>query len=110
MTQVIDMGGFKNQTIEVRFGDDKYDIQLDPPIEVYRQVMEVQNKKLETEDDWQSIKEIVATLICINNKDLNKDEFIQSLTKAAALKFFNSYVNILYKSSDLKNSSSPLEE
>jgi hypothetical protein len=105
--QKIDMGGFKNEEVEVTFGSDVYKIMLDPPIEIYRQLLEVQGKKLESEEDWQKVKKLVATIITYNNKEINVDEFANSLTKISVLKFINSYTNLLYKSSDLKNSLNP---
>ena len=103
------MGGFKNQVIEVHFGGEKYEVELDPPIEVYRQVMSIQGKKLETDDDWNDIKELVATIIC-HGKPIDKKQFKESLTRIATLKFFNSYVDLYAKSSDLKNLENPLVE
>ena len=110
MKQVIDMGGFKNETIEVHFGEDVYNVQLDPPIEFYRQVLEMQGTKLETEEDCNKLKNLVTNIICISNPNVNKDKLFNSLTKISALKFFNSYASFMFKASGSKNSPSPPSE
>lgn len=107
MKQIIDMGGFKNEIVDVQFGEDIYQIQLDPPIEIYRQLLEITGKKLESEEDWEKVKRLVATIIGSNNKNIDIEELTKSLTKISALKFINSYTDLLYKSSDLKNSLNP---
>ena len=104
MRQVIDMGGFKNETIEVTFGDDTYEVKLDPPIEAYRQVLEMQGKKLQTEEDWDKYKGIVATIISVSvypdseSKEYKefKEKFFDSLTRTAAISFMNPYVDMLF--------------
>ena len=104
MKQVIDMGGFKNETIEVTFGDDTYQVKLDPPIEAYRQILAMQGKKLQTEEDWNGYKDVVATIISVsvypNSKSKEykefKDKFFDSLTRQAAISFMNPYVDMLF--------------
>ena len=104
MRQVIDMGGFKNETIEVTFGDDTYQVKLDPPIEAYRQILAMQGKKLQTEEDWNGYKDVVATIISVsvypNSKSKEykefKDKFFDSLTRQAAISFMNPYVDMLF--------------
>ena len=103
MKQTIDMGGFKNETIEVTFGDDVYQVKLDPPIESYRQILDMQGKKLESEEDWDDYKKVVTTIICKSNPDINEDKFFKSLTKASAISFLNPYAEMLFKRSGSKN-------
>ena len=111
MKQVIDMGGFKNETIEVTFGDDTYQVKLDPPIEAYRQILAMQGKKLQTEEDWDKYKGVVAIIISISvypdskSKEYKefKDKFFDSLTKASAISFLNPYSELLFKSGGSKN-------
>ena len=110
MKQTIDMGGFKNETIEVTFGEDTYQVQLDPPIEAYRQILAMQGKKLKTEEDWNDYKRIVTTIICKSNPDVNEEEFFNSLTKAAATSFMNPYADYLFKRSGSKNLKNPPSE
>lgn len=110
MKQIIDMGGFKNETIEVRFGEDVYQIPLDPPIEAYRQILSLQGAKLKTEEDWDKYKELVTTIICKANPDVNKKEFFKSLTKQSAIRFMNPYAEFLFKRSDSKNVQNPPSE
>lgn len=107
MKQVIDMGGFKNETIEVHFGDDIYQVPLDPPIEAYRQILAMQGKKLSTEKEWDNYKGIVATIICKPNPDIDKDKFHKLLTKAAAINFLNPYSELLFKRGGSKNVKRP---
>jgi hypothetical protein len=110
MAQIIDMGGFKNEEIEVVFAGETYKIQLDPPIEIYRQVLSMQGTKLKTEEDWNKFKGIVTDIIYQNNPELDKDKFIKSLTKVSAARFMNAYTDLLFKVSGQKNSQSPLSE
>jgi hypothetical protein len=102
--QIIDMGGFKNEEIEVRFGPDKYIIPLDPPIEAYRLILQMRGMKLRTEKDWDQYKNVVATIICKANPEVNKKQFIKSLTRVAATRFLEPYADILFKKrGDSKN-------
>jgi len=110
MKQIIDMGGFKNETIEVHFGEDVYQVKLDPPIEFYRQVIAMQGTKLETEEDCDKLKNLVTGIIYISNPDIDKNKFFESLTKISALKFFNSYATFLFKVSGSKNVQNPPSE
>jgi len=110
MKQVIDMGGFKNETIEVRFGDDIYQIPLDPPIEAYRQILALVGKKLKTEEDWNNYKKVVATIVCKSNPEVNEKEFLDSLTKPSAMRFIDAYGDMLFKRSGSKNPPSPPSE
>ena len=115
MKQIIDMGGFKNETIEVHFGDDVYQVPLDPPIEAYRQILAMQGKKLNTEEDWDNYKGVVATIISISKYPDSKskeykdfyNKFFTSLTKASATKFLNPYADLLFKVSGSKNVVNP---
>lgn len=117
MKQIIDMGGFKNQEIEVEFAGEVYNIQLDPPIEIYRRVLNYQKgKKIDTEETIEELKNLVATIIC-KKKEQSEEEFIKSrdnfikiLTIPASFRFLNAYSDLLYKGSGLKNSSSPPSE
>jgi len=110
LKQIIDMGGFKNEIIEVYFGKDRYEIQLDPPIEIYRQVISMQGKKIETKEDLDEVKKVVTDIICLGNPDMDKDKFFESLTISATIKFLNAYNKLLYKASGLKNSLNPLSK
>ena len=101
--KAIDMGGFKNETIEVHFGGEIYQVKLDPPIEAYRQILAMQGKKLNTEKEWDNYKKVVTTIICESNPEINKDKFFNSLTKVAAVNFLNPYSELLFKSGGSKN-------
>ena len=103
MVQVIDMGGFKNEKIIVKFGGDEYEIFLEPQVEVYRQFMDVQGLKLDVEENWDRLKDWIANLIWATNKDLNRKAFKKSLTKFAVVNFLNSYNKILIGAGVLKN-------
>lgn len=104
------MGGFKNQEIEVEFAGEVYKIQLDPPIEMYRQLLSLMNKKMNNKEIIEEAKNLTTDMICLNNPNVNRDNFFKSLTIPAALKFLNAYADLLYKGSGLKNSSSPLSQ
>lgn len=115
MKQVIDMGGFKNQEIEVVFAGETYNIQLDPPIEVYRRVIAYQQgkKKVDSNESIDELKDLIATIICKKREQSgeefikSKNDFIKILTLPACFRFINAYTDLLYKGSGLKNSSSP---
>jgi len=107
MSQIIDMGGFKNETIEVHFGEDVYQVQLDPPIECYRQIFAMHGKKLKTEKDWNNYKKVVTTIICKSNPDIDEDKFFKSLTKVSAISFLSPYADLLFKRSGSKNLQNP---
>ena len=110
MIQTIDMGGFKNEKIIVKFGTDEYEIFLEPPVEVYRQFMDIQGINLDVEENWDRLKDFVANLIWATNKDLNKKTFKKSLTKFAVINFINSYNEILIGAGVLKNQRRPLKK
>jgi hypothetical protein len=93
----IDMGGFKNEEVDVVFGDDTYKIMLDPPIEATRMLMELQGVKMDTDESVDKFKEFITLLICNSNPEVNKDEFKKSLTLASCLSFIDGY-NELFKS------------
>jgi hypothetical protein len=98
--QKIDMGGFENQEIEVNFAGKTYAIQLDPPVEVYRMFLELSGITFDNEENFEKLKNFVATIISVNNPDVNKKEFIKTLSKPAAINFIVAYDKIL--SGDLK--------
>ena len=118
MKQVIDMGGFKNDTIEVKFGEDTYEVPLDPPIEAYRLILEMVGKKMVTKEEWDKGKEIVATIIASsvypNSKSKEykvfKNKFFKSLTIPATKRFIDPYAAFLFKARDSKNPPSPLNK
>ncbi len=93
--QKIDMGGFTNDEIDVSFAGANYKIQLDPPVEVYRMFLELSGIKFDSEENFDKLKNFVATIIAVNNKDVDKDEFIKSLSKPAAINFITAYEKIL---------------
>ncbi len=104
------MGGFKNEEIEVTFGEDKYRIKLDPPIEAYRLILSILGKKVETEEEWDTYKNIAAVIICKSNSDIKQKEFFDTLTKASAEKFVSGYVDMLVKAGVLKKAENPPTE
>ena len=107
MKQAINMGGFKNETVEVHFGEDTYQVKLDPPIEAYRMILEMKGNKLETEEDWDKYKQVVTMIICKSNPGINEKEFFKSLTKAAATSFLNPFADLLFKKGGSKNPTRP---
>ncbi len=107
MMQNIDMGGFKNEEIEVRFGDDKYKIKTDPPVEAYRLILSILGTTVDTEEDWDKYKNIATLCVCNANPGTDKKAFFNSLTKTAAEKFVSGYVNILIEAGVLKKVEKP---
>jgi hypothetical protein len=93
--QKIDMGGFKNDIIEVEFAGKTYEIMLDPPIEAYRMFLELAGQKFDKEETINNAKEFIATIISLNNKDVDKTEFKQSLTFNAVSLFITQYNQLL---------------
>ena len=106
----IDMGGFKNEEVDVKFGEDRYKVKTDPPVEVYRLILSILGKKVETEEDWDNYKNITAMIICKSNPDIKYKEFFDTLTKASAEKFVSGYVDILIKAGVLKKVEKPPTE
>lgn len=98
----IDMGGFGNEIIEVKFCGKTYEIMLDPPVEAYRKFIEIQDIKLDTEESWDKVKDFIATLIASTN-DIDKGKFKESLTKFAVSNFLTGYTDIISRYSDSKN-------
>jgi hypothetical protein len=94
MTRKIDMGGFKNEEVEVVFGEDTYKIMLDPPIEATRMLIELEGLKMDSEDNLDKFKEFVSVIISKNN-NVNKDEFKNSLTLTSCINFINGYTSLL---------------
>ena len=90
MVRKIDMGGFKNEEIEVVFGEDTYKIMLDPPIEVTRMLIELEGVKMDTDENVDKFKEFIATIISVLNP-VDKAEFKKSLTLASCLSFIEGY-------------------
>jgi len=105
MKQVIDMGGFENKEIEVRFGDKTYKIMADPPVEAYRRFIEIQDLKLDSEESWDKVKDFVTLIISLSN-DIDKDKFKKSLTKFAVGNFLEGYTEIISGVVDSKNQQS----
>ena len=95
----IDMGGFKNEEVEVVFGEDTYKIMLDPPIEATRMLIELEGLKMNTDESVDKFKEFIATIISVANPQVDKDEFKKSLTLASCLSFINGY-NALFSGKD----------
>ncbi len=93
----IDMGGFKNEEIEVVFGEDIYKIMLDPPIEATRMLIELEGVKMDTDESVDKFKEFIATIISVSNP-VDKEEFKKSLTLASCLSFINGYNALFPKS------------
>jgi len=93
--QKIDMGGFENQEIEVNFAGKVYMVQLDPPVEIYRMFLDLSGMKFDSEENFQKLKEFVATIIAVNNEGVDKKEFIKILSKPAAINFIVAYDKIL---------------
>ncbi len=108
--QTIDMGGFQNEELEIRFGKDKYIIKLDPPIEAYRLILSMQGIKLKTKEDWDKYKNVVTIIICESNPKVDRKAFFKSLTIPAAMNFIKGYTAILYQKGDSKNLPSPPAE
>jgi hypothetical protein len=105
--QKIDMGGFENQEIEVNFAGKTYAIQLDPPVEVYRMFLELSGMKFDSEENFEKLKNFVATIISVNNPDVKKDEFKKALSKPAAINFIVAYDKILSGDSKKAPTASP---
>jgi hypothetical protein len=93
--QKIDMGGFENQEIEVTFAGKTYMVQLDPPVEIYRMFLDLSGMKFDSEENFEKLKNFVATIISVNNPDVDKKEFIKALSKPAAINFIVAYDKIL---------------
>ena len=93
--QTIDMGGFENTEIEVIFAGKTYKIQSDPPVEVYRLYTELIGIKFDSEDNFNKLKNFVATIISVNNPGVDKAAFVKSLTKPAAINFINAYADVI---------------
>jgi hypothetical protein len=103
----IDMGGFKNEEVDVVFGDDTYKIMLDPPIEATRMLMELQGVKMDTDESIDKFKEFIALLICNSNPGVNKDEFKKSLTLASCLSFIDGYNSLFSKKKEIEPEVNP---
>ena len=100
MNKKIDMGGFKNEEVDVVFGDDTYKIMLDPPIEATRMLIELQGIKMDSNEALDKFKEFIACLIC-NSNPVDKEEFKKSLTMMSCVSFIDGY-NALFKSGGQK--------
>lgn len=90
----IDMGGFENQEVTLKFAGKEYIIQVDPPIELYRQFLSLVGMKLEKEKDWNKVKKFIAELVGFYN-DINQKKFKESLTKSAVTNFLVAYGEII---------------
>lgn len=106
----IDMGGFKNEEIEVVFGDDTYKIMLDPPIEATRMLIELEGVKMDTDENLDKFKEFIAIVISKSNPEVNKEEFKKSLTMASCLSFINGYNSLFAKSGGQKKEKNETEK
>lgn len=93
----IDMGGFKNEEIEVVFGDDVYKIMLDPPIEATRMLIELEGLKMDNDENLDKFKEFIATLISISNPEVDKSKLKKSLTLSSCLNFIEGYNSLMPK-------------
>lgn len=91
----IDMGGFTNEEIEVVFGDNTYNIMLDPPIEATRMLIELEGIKMDSEDNLDKFKEFVAVIISKNNPGVDKAEFKSTLSISSCINFINGYTELL---------------
>jgi hypothetical protein len=91
MNKKIDMGGFKNEEVDVVFGDDTYKIMLDPPIEATRMLIELQGMKMDSNEALDKFKEFIACLICNSNPGIDKDQFKKSLTMMSCVSFIDGY-------------------
>ena len=94
MTKRIDMGGFKNEEIEVVFGNDIYKIMLDPPIEATRMLIELEGLKMSDPENVDKLKEFITVLISASNP-IDKDEFKKSLSLNACVNFIDGYTNLI---------------
>lgn len=90
----IDMGGFKNEEIEVIFAGETYKIMLDPPIEATRMLIELQDLKMDSNENVDKFKEFIATLISVSNP-IDKEQLKKSLTLVACINFVNEYTAIM---------------
>lgn len=90
----IDMGGFKNEEIEVIFAGETYKIMLDPPIEATRMLIELQGLKMDSNENVDKFKEFISTLISVSNS-VDKEQLKKSLTLAACINFVNEYAIIM---------------
>ena len=102
--KTIKMGNLPQQKIEVEFARKVYKILVDPPVEIYRQYMEVTTTKRDTEEKWDEAFQFLADYIGLYNK-IDKEKFKKSLTKIAFLNFIAGY-NDLIGGEVLKNYSS----
>lgn len=91
MSLKIDMGGFKNEEVDVVFGNDTYKIMLDPPIEATRMLIELQGLKMDTDENIDKLKEFIATIISKSNPNVDKDAFKNSLSVDSCYKFLEGY-------------------
>jgi hypothetical protein len=109
MTRKIDMGGFKNEEVEVVFGTDIYKIMLDPPIEATRMLIELEGLKMDSEDNLDKFKEFVSVIISKNNPQVDKQTFKDSLSLNSCINFINGYTSLL-PGRDLKKDGIPSEQ
>ena len=89
----IDMGGFANQRIGITFAGERYELELDAPVELYRKYINLP-RKLKTGNDWNKIKKWMAEFFAVYN-DINQKKFKESLTKVAVVSFISSYNDLL---------------
>jgi len=100
------MGGFKNEAVEVVFGNDTYQIMLDPPIEATRMLIELEGLKMDSEDNLDKFKEFIAVIITKSNPNVDKQTFKDSLSLNSCLNFISGYTALL-PGRDLKKEQSP---
>ncbi len=97
----IDMGGFKNEEIEVIFAGETYKIMLDPPIEATRMLIELEGLKMDSNENVDKFKEFVATLISVSNP-VDKEQLKKSLTLVSCINFIDGYTSLISKSGGKK--------